>query len=346
MVTSSPQKVFSSIKSFGTRGNLLSKKELQTFAESRDLNELVTRIKNTSYADSIAKVTTPFTAEKIESPLRSHLAEVHHSLSKSAGSPDVLNVYYLKFLIWNLKLIFKGKVLGIPYEQIEPKINLHAEELIGRRDIIVRALGSKDIEEAASGLASSEFGEEVTKAVSLYNEKKDLQVFDMYLEKTFLKRLVRAMKRSADKDIVPMVRMDVDFYNLLSVIRGKFWGLEEQQIQDLIVAYTSTVSKDLIQRLVAMESVEDQFGELVDSYYKELIPETNVPIEAISQFERSFEIKIYRLANKTFTKMFSLSTVLGILKLTGYEVRNISAIAYAVQQKIDPQTTLSKLIIE
>ena len=340
-----PQKVFSSVKSFSRRGKLLSKNELQTLAESRDLDELVTRIKNTTYGDSISKLTAPFTAEKIEALLRSHLADVHYSLTKSVGGSPLLNAYYLKFLIWNLKLIFKGKVLGRPYEEIESRVNLHAEELIGRRDIIVKALVAKDIEEAVSSLASSEFGDEVAKAVALYNEKKDLQVFDTYFEKTFYKQLGAAMKKSGEKDVVPLIRMDIDFYNLLSVLRGKFWGIDEQQILDLIVTYTSTVPRDLIVRICALESVQDAFSELANTFYKELVPETNNPIEAISQFERSFEIEIYKAVNRTFTKMFSLSTVIGILKLSGYEVRNMSAITFAVQQKIEPQITMSKLII-
>ena len=35
---------------------MLSKTELQTLAESRDVDELVTRIKNTVYLDALAKV--------------------------------------------------------------------------------------------------------------------------------------------------------------------------------------------------------------------------------------------------------------------------------------------------
>jgi len=34
------------------------------------------------------------------------------------------------------------------------------------------------------------------------------------------------------------------------------------------------------------------------------------------------------------------------MKLKNYEVRNIAAIAFAVEQKIPSQTTMSKLIIE
>ena len=44
--------------------------------------------------------------------------------------------------------------------------------------------------------------------------------------------------------------------------------------------------------------------------------------------------------------MFSFSTVVGISKLIGYEVRNIGSIAFGVEQKIPVETTMSKLIIK
>ncbi len=344
MGAGAPQKVFSSVKAFSARGKLLAKNDFQTLAESRDLDELVTRMKNTVYVDVISRLSKPFTAEKIEAVLRSRLADVQYALTKSGGSA-ILDIYYLKFLIWNLKLIFKGKVLGKPYEEIEPKINLHAAELIGQRDIIVKALVAKDIEEAASNLASSKFGDEITKAVSLYNEKKNIQVFDTYFDKIFYKKLSTAMKKSGEQDVTPLVGMDIDFYNLLSVLRGIFWELDDQQMQDLIVSYTSTIPRDLITRMSALEFVSDAFDELANTRYNNLIPQVDNPIEAIAQFERAFEIESYKAANRTFTKMFSVSNIIGILKLTNYEVRNLAAIAFAVEQKIEPQTTMSKLIL-
>ncbi len=340
-----PQKIFGSVKSFSARGRLLSRTELQTLAESRNLDELVTRIKGTVYINAVSKIAKPITAEKIESALRGHLADVHYSLLKAMGGSPILNAYYLKFLIWNLKLIFKGKISGKPHEEIERYVNLHAEELIGRRDTIIKALVAKDVEEAVSSLASSEFGEEIAKAVALYNEKKNLQVFDTYLDKVFLKQLDNALKASGEHDLVHLISMDIDFYNLLSILRGKFWGLDEQQIQDLIVTHTTTAPKDLLGRMINAESVKDALSELSNTIYKNLVPQTDNTIDALSQFERSFEIAIYKAINKTFTRMFSFSTVVGILKLTNYEVRNIAAIAFAVEQQIPVQIVMSKLVI-
>jgi len=339
-------KVFASVKAYSKRGRLLEKSELQTLAESRDLDELVTRIKNTVYANAVSEVQKPYTAEKIESALRSHLADIHYSIAKTAASSTVLDAYFLKFMTWNLKLILKGKVLGKTQEEIEPHINLHAEELIKQRDVILKALVAKDLEEAVSSLSGTMFGEEVAKAVAAYNETKNIQVFDTYFDKILIQQLNGALKKSGDKDLSRPVSMDIDFYNLLSVVRGKFWKLGEQQIQDLIVTYTASAPSDLIGRMIAAPSVRDALNELTSTSYRELVPQSETDIDAISGFEHAFEMTIFNKAKNTFTRMFSSATSVGIAKLTAFEVRNIGSIAYAVEQKIPVQTTMSKLIVD
>lgn len=343
---SGTQKVFSSVKSYSQRGKLLTKADLQTLAESRDLDELITRIKNTKYSDAVSKISKPFTAMKIESALRSELADIHYSIAKAAGRSDILDAYYLKFVITNLKQILKGKALGRTQEEIEPHLNLHAEELINQRDIIIKALVSRDLEEAVASLGSIEFGEEIAKAVTIYNERKNVQIFDVFLDKILYQHLGRAIRKSRDRDLIRLVGMDIDFYNILSILRGKFWGLDEEQIKNLIVTHTPSIPQDLLGKMISSDSVKSVLAELAITRYRDLVPQTEDDIEAISQFEHSFEMAIYKAVNRSFTKMFNFSTIVGITKLTSYEVRNISAIAFAVEQKIDPQTTMSRLITD
>ena len=344
-MASGSQKVFASVKSFSQRGKLLSRSDLQTLAESRDLDELITRIKNTNYSEAVSKISKPITAEKLEQVLRSHLADVHFSISKTAGD-KVLDAYYLKFIIWNLKLILKGKILGKTQEELEPKINLHAEELIKQRDVILKALVAKDLEETVASLHNTIFGEDIAKATALYNENKNMQVFDSYFDKIMIKQISKSLQMSGDRDLSHLVSMDIDFFNLLSVLRGKFWGLDEQKIQELLVATSPSAPKDLLGRMISAGSLKDAFNELTNTRYKDLIPQQENAIDAISEFERKFEMAIFKNAISSFSKMFSSGTSIGITKLTGYEVRNIAAIAFAVEQKIPTQTTMSKLIIE
>ncbi len=135
--------VYASVKSYSKRGRLLKKADFQTLSESRDLDELMTRIKNTIYGDSVSDVQQPYTSQKIENALRGHLADVHYSIAKTAGDKSIFNAYYMKFIISNLKSILKGKVLGKSQEEIEAHVNLHAEELIKQRDIVIKALVQK-----------------------------------------------------------------------------------------------------------------------------------------------------------------------------------------------------------
>ena len=346
MSSGGSQKVFAAVKSYSKRGQLLVKSDFQTLAESRDLDELITRIKNTKYAEAISQVSKPYTSEKIESALRSNLADTHFSITKSSGGSKVLEAYYLKFIVWNLKLILKGKVLGKTQEEIEPSLNLHAEELIKQRDIVLKALIAKDLEETVASLSSTVFGEDVAKAVTLYNQKENIQIFDTYFDKILVHQINKGLKLSRENDLAKPVGMIIDFYNLLSILRGKFWGLDEQQIQELLVSHTSNAPKDLMARMIAAASVKDAIGELSNTNYKDLIPQAETDIDSISEFERAFEMAIYRRAKNTFTRMFSPATSFGVTLLTAYEVRNLSSIAFAVEQKIPVQTTMSKLIIE
>lgn len=338
--------VYASVKSFSKRGRLLKKADFRTLAESRDLDELLTRIKNTIYGESVSKVEKPYTSQKIENALRSHLADVHYSIAKTSGDRSIFNAYYMRFIISNLKSILKGKALGKSHEEIESHINLRAEENIKRRDIVIKALVAKDFEEAIASLSSGEFGEEITKAATLYNDKKNIQIFDLYFDKILYQYLGRAAKNSREPEVTKLIGMDIDFYNLLSTIRGKFWDLTEEQIQDLIVSTTHGVSGDLLGRMINAASVKDAFNELTSTKYNKLIPEAENELDAIAEFERNFELEIYQSSLRSFTKMFSYATIIGITKLTAYEVRNLAAIAYAVEQKIPTEITMSKLILE
>ena len=337
--------VYASVKAYSKRGKLLTRSDFQTLAESRDLEELITRIKNTVYNDAVADVQKPYTSQNIESALRSQLADIHYSIAKTSGNSGVLDAYYMKFIISNLKLILKGKVLGKSQEELETHVNLHAEELIKQRDVVVKALVAKDLEESVASLNSVQFGDEIAKATALYNEKKNLQIFDTYFDKILFQYLSGAMKNYADKEATKLVAMDIDFYNILSTIRGKFWELQEEQIQDLIIN-TGPSGKELLGRMMAAASLRDAFNELSNTKYKELIPQSENELDAIAEFERAFEIMIYRTSLRSFTKMFSFATIIGITKLTAFEVRNLAAIAFAIEQKIPTETTMSKLILE
>jgi V/A-type H+-transporting ATPase subunit C len=343
---SMPNKIFGTVVAHSLRGKMLSKSELQTLAESRDIEELVTRMKNTVYLDALAKLTRPFTAEKVEGALREHLVNQHAKMVNIANGSAILNAYFVRHITWNLKIILKGKAMGRTYEELLPKINLRAEELVGRRDLMVKALVAKDFDEAVNSLAGSEFGEDAKKAAQSYKEKGDVRVFDTYLDHAFYKSLDRAVVfESKLQDAQKLVGIDIDAYNVLAVLRGKYWGLSPADVADLIVTTTTKVSKDTLQKMINTEKIQEAIGELAATTYKDLIPRSAAnDIDVIMQLEAGFEKEALKRIMNSFRTVFTIANLLASLKLMGYEIRNLAAIAAGVEQKISADKIMASLV--
>lgn len=343
---SMPNKIFGTVVAHSLRGKMLSKTELQTLAESRDIEELVTRMKNTVYLDALAKLTRPFTAEKVEGALREYLVNQHAKMVNIANGSAILNAYFVRHITWNLKIILKGKAMGRTYEELLPKINLRAEELVGRRDLVVKALVAKDFDEAVNSLAGSEFGEDAKKAAQSYKEKGDVRVFDTYLDHAFYKSLDRAVVfESKLQDAQKLVGIDIDTYNVLAVLRGKYWGLSPADVTDLIVTTTTKVSKDTLQKMINTEKIQEAIDELAATTYKDLIPRSAAnDIDAIMQLEAGFEKEALKRIMNSFRTVFTIANLLASLKLMGYEIRNLAAIAAGVEQKISADKIMASLV--
>jgi V/A-type H+/Na+-transporting ATPase subunit C len=341
-----PGKIFGTVLSHGMKGRMLTRNELQTLAEARDTEELVTRMKNTVYLDVLSKLTKPYTAEKIEGALRENLVNNHVKMVSIAGGSGVLNAYFVKYITWNLKLILKGKALGKSYEELVPKINLRAEELVGRRDIVVKALVAKNLEEAVAALAGSEFGEDAAKAAAAYKDKGDLRLFDTYIDHVFYRDLGKALTiESQSPEVKNIVAVDIDSYNILAVLRGKYWNLSQNDIDDLIVATTSKVPKDTLQKMINIEKVSEAIMELGNTVYKDIIPQSATnDINAIMQLEASFESLQLKRVISSFRTMFNVGIMVAALKLMIIEVRNLAAIASGVEQKVPAESIMTNLV--
>ena len=341
-----PGKIFGTVLSHGMKGRMLTKNELQTLSEARDIEELVTRMKNTVYLDVLSKLTKPYTAEKIEGAIRENLVNNHVKMVSIAGGSGVLNAYFVKYITWNLKLILKGKALGKSYEELVPKINLRAEELVGRRDTVVKALVAKNLEEAVAALAGSEFGEDAAKAAAAYKDKGDLRLFDIFIDHVFYRDLGRALTiESQSPEVKNIVSVDIDSYNILAVLRGKYWNLSQSDIDDLIVATTSKVPRDTLQKMINIEKVSEAITELGNTVYKDIIPQSATDdINAIMQLEASFESLELKKVLSSFRTMFSVGIMVGALKLMMVEVRNLAAIASGVEQKVPTESIMNNLV--
>ncbi|MEM3615019.1 MAG: V-type ATPase subunit [Nitrososphaerales archaeon] len=344
-------------KCFAEKGKLLQRAMLETLAESKGLEDLVGRLKGTPYNEAVSRITRPYTSDKLEMAFREHLASTHYSLIRVSPRNSFLTAYYNKHLIWNLKTIAKGKALGLTYEEIASKVNLYAEELIERRNLIVKALTAPDLPSLVQTLGKTEFSQEIAKAAQLYSEKGDLRIFDTYLDKAFythllteynkLSRRTIYLKRrpiSEQANVRPLVSVDIDAYNILSALRAKVWELTAPQTRELVIEAAFNLTQKKLNSIIGAPNLNEALKKVAETPYGKLIPPGVVGEEAIRKLENEFEIYIYKQALKAFTWQISgLGVALALIKLKEAEVRNLSALAFGVEQGLSAKEVMSKM---
>ncbi|HYC27038.1 MAG TPA: V-type ATPase subunit [Nitrososphaerales archaeon] len=184
-------------KAFALRGTLLDSPTVQKMAEATSLDELVNRLRTTPYSEVLSILLQPYSARRIELALRERLAYVHHSITQGGGRYGILQLYYLKNIAWDLKLALKAKALGRPYEETMEYLDMKAEELVGRRDLILKVLSARDINEAVTVLSGSEFFGDVEKALGAYAARGEVRLFDVYIDHAVLSAISKEYSLNA-----------------------------------------------------------------------------------------------------------------------------------------------------
>ena len=339
-------------KAFALRGTLLDTPTVQKLAESASLEEMVNRLRSTPYADTLSGLSPPYSARRIELALRERLAVVHNSATQGAGRYKVLQLYYLKNIAWELKLALKARALGRTYEETVEYLDMKAEELVGRRDLMVKVLSAKDVNEAVTMLSGSEFFLDVEKALAAFNSKGEIRFFDVYVDHAVLSAIsneyslnpkLYSAKAANVNGVSDMVALDVDAYNVLSVLRSKLWGLTEAEIQELIIAPARRVVLPTLNSMAAADSVPEA-AKMIESAYHFSMQGAQGDEELIDMIEDGFSKEMRDTATLAFVwQGLSPGTILGLIKLLEFEVSNLAATAIGVEAGMDPKKILSKL---
>jgi len=339
-------------KAFALRGTLLDTPTVQKLAESTSPDEMVNRLRSTPYADTLSSLSPPYSARRIELALRERLALVHHSATQGAGRYKILQLYYLKNIAWDLKLALKARALGRTYEETVEYLDMKAEELVGRRDLMVKVLSAKDVNEAVTMLSGSEFFPDVEKALGAYASKGEIRFFDVYIDHAVLSAISKeyslnpklySAKAANVNGVSDMVALDIDAYNVLSVLRSKLWGLKESEIQELVITPARRVSLPTLNSMAGADSVTEAV-KMIESAYRFQLQGAQGDEELIDVVEDGFSKEMRDTAGLAFVwQGLGPGTILGLIKLLEFEVSNLAAIAIGVEAGMDPRKILSKL---
>ncbi len=288
----------------------------------------------------------PYSARKLELAFRERLADVQLQLSRSSHNRALLESYYFRSIAWNLKSALKSRALLKSYEEAMQYIDLHAEELIGRRELIVKILSAKDIQEATAFLADSEFGKDIARATAAFLRDHEVRVFDLFVDHTLNQMIAEATNEggSPDDGARSIVAIDIDSYNVLSLLRAKLWRLSSSETNSLIVSPTFGVGLSTLQKITITESIPEAINLLAQTRYAIQVPSGASDEELVGKLEEKFTDMGFQAAKRAFIwNAFQLGATLALIKLMEVEVRNLAAISFGVEAGVPSKNVLASL---
>lgn len=338
-------------KSFGEKGALFGRRLYEELAESSSLAELVNALRATKYSSEISRITPPYSALKIEQALRRSLIETHFKYHRLMSNNKVLNTLYQRYIVRNLKTIYRGLAAGKTHDELIKIIDLRAEELMQTRDIVVKAMTARTLKEAVDELSQTVFGKALLEAYSLFEKTGDPSVFEFRLDKTMMEMILDAIKKSGlmerklYRDILyPLI----DSFVVTGILRLKIWGLPSTECRDIMRGIKTRLPSIVMELLYESSRIEDILKAL-ELAKRGVLPNFTHQsdlVVLVKELEEGFYRMMILNAKKVFTKTQSskVLTVASII-LKENEVLNLIAIAAGIEGGVTTRKILDRLVI-
>ena len=338
---------YSATKAYSYRGGIIDAQTITSLTESSDLDELVTKLKATPYDDAVSRISTPYSARKIEKACYEHVSDIHCKLMKTSPAGELLSAYYLKHIARNLKIILKGKALGKSETELEEYVDLYTEELIGRRDLLVKVMTADTLQDAVDSLSGSEFYKDIITALKMYNDNPQINIFDVYIDKAYHTQLVNTYTKldTISIKLRPIISHYIDSYNVISVLRAKQWNFDTEQIKEILIKPTFDIKFKKLNQMALTDDVETAMKMLESTSFRRFIPTSFDNLaDTISMLDSNIKNYEYHKFNKVFVwYAFTDLVSLALIRVKEFEAANIATISFGIENNIETKTIQENL---
>ncbi len=183
---------------------LLKNENFVRISESDTLEDALRSLSDTVYNKFINKISSPTEYEVV---LKEELIRFYKELYDISPSTIPIDMVTLKYFYHNLKVLVK--------------------EYIGEKDLteLYVNLGDFDIKEYRDGISKgskkNKYFELIERVKDLYEEKKDPQIIDIYIDNFYFKELLSIAEESEVDLFIDYAKNLIDFTNVRTLLRAK-----------------------------------------------------------------------------------------------------------------------------
>ncbi|MDR3075249.1 MAG: ATP synthase A1 subunit C [Candidatus Methanoplasma sp.] len=275
-----------------------------------------------------------------------NMAKVFSSiLSSSTGELyGMVSAYLVKWDIWNLKVILRGKSYGLDAEGIRedlvPAGSLSAESL----DRLIALETDDDIIANFGKMARVNFPADV---LSAYKASGNLGDIEDFLDKMHYEKLIQSIDPSSrpSRLFLDYIREEVDIKNFETIFKLKAEGIIGEQVMKYIIPGGKKIDGRQLTLFANAENAESLISDISQLDFYENIKDA---LESNNLRDMVSGLKRYEMQKaKKFSHLYPLSVipVIDYMIHKESEVRNIRLIARGTESGLDRDVIKGLLVI-
>jgi V/A-type H+-transporting ATPase subunit C len=333
-------------------GDILDEGKLRELIDARP-GDFLSLLMDTAYKEQLTKAgVVTVDARRIEKALKAELIDQYAMVLRStkAVTRDMFEEILRRLEVKNLKAIIRAKATTARKRGTEDVLIFPVEDLFKRR--VSRLLEYDSLEDVLSHVESP-YREILESILPEYEETKRLFVLERALDEEISDAIrSRTEKlRRGDKEIVKnIVGTELDFVNLMILLRCKAEGIEEWDLRSYLLPYAYAVdfSKAALNESISAENVSAAIRSMPTSDYKDVLTRA-LPLYESEKTLIPFEDALWRHFFVTVKKTLkgypiNIGTIIGFLYLKEIEIRDLCTIAVCKENDLPPEE-ISKLVL-
>ena len=315
-----------------TRLRVLEKEFLKSenfirISETETLEDALRSLSDTVYNKYINKLSSPTEYEYI---LKEELTNFYDELFDICPSKIPVKLLTLKYFYHNLKVLIK--------------------EDIGKKDLkdLYMNIGDFDLKEykdaLLKGSKKNKYFELITRVEELYEEKKDPQLIDIYLDNAYFTELLELAKESKVDLFIKYAKNLIDFTNIRTLLRAKKQEKSPEFLRSIIIEGGNVREEtyfDLLNRDISSDT--DAFKKLeIYKYIKEAL-DSFKERGNLSDFEREMDNYFIDLIKDVKYITYGPEVVFANALAKEMEIKNLRIILVSKLNGLDSEFIREKL---
>ncbi len=332
------------------RSGLLSEAKIKTLADSRNLNDFVSQLRDASYQEQFSKITLPLTGRKLERALNENLIELYTKIIKYSPKTvtEYLKLYLLRFEVENVKFLVKATVAKLTPEEKLAKLYPFVGCHIKKRLILEEAAKASTLIQLLNVFERTVYWCPLSMGLESYNENGSTTCLDVFLDAFFYEHLFELYNYLPSREKVHArfyASLENDSYILLSLLRGKNLNYDSNWLRLAVPHNYFNLAKTGVESIVSATSFDAAYEVALRGPYAKYFKSEGPPEETLAKAEKGFKESLLKNAkSSSITNTFNIGMPLSFMTQRENEVYNLRAVALGIDGALKPDLIRSQLL--